>query len=113
MKEIVEILIYSKNINVAIICATFTFMIKLILTIWKVIKENKVIQSIQNDKDIEEIIIDKTGIVIKKKATIQNFSSCVAKGVDTDSANVNDNQISLIGKPAPAKGDTNQKNNSI
>ncbi|GFZ83462.1 hypothetical protein GCM10011531_12810 [Aquaticitalea lipolytica] len=67
-KEIFEILIDSKYAEIALIITISGVLIKLILVIWKIIKENRIILSVINDNNLEQLTIDKKGsIFIKKK----------------------------------------------
>ena len=67
-KEIFEILIDSKYAEIALIITISGVLIKLILVIWKIIKENRIILSVINDNNLEQLTIDKkVSIFIKKK----------------------------------------------
>lgn len=65
----VEILVNSRYASIAIIVVIVLTIIKIIRVVWKIIKENKVITSAIENKDVCELTIDKKGsIFVRKKS---------------------------------------------
>jgi hypothetical protein len=67
MNELIKILLESNSLILAFILICSGILVKLIIVIWKVIKENKALDVMSKDTEVTEISIDDKGSVLIKR----------------------------------------------